>query len=132
MAVRRAWLWLLAWALVAAPTLGHVHRTLHGPQAAWSQGAQHDAHHGPQTRGDHAHEGHDHAAPSALESLFTGHDDESSCRLYDQLSHSDVLPALPLVALPLVLTPFVLRRIDGAARARWAALFDARGPPVLR
>jgi len=120
-----AWLWCLALALVLAPTLGHLHRTVHGPHTElaheWAAGQAHADH------DDHA--GHDHGW---IAGLFTAHDDDSTCRLFDQLTHSDALASLPALALPLVLTPFLFRRLDGIARARWATLFDARGPPVLR
>lgn len=121
MALRRALLWCLLAALLAAPALAHLHRTLHGPHADLAHAATAQAH-----AGDHDH------AHGWIERLFAAHDDDSSCRLYDQLSQTDALPGVPLLAFPLVLTPFLFRRLDRDAVARWAALFDARGPPALR
>ena len=46
----------------------------------------------------HAHtHGHEYESghhPSPLAALFAGHDEAPDCRLYDQLSHADLLPAL--------------------------------------
>ena len=66
---------------------------------------------------------------SWLFSLFQAHGDPGSCGLFDQLSHGDavathVLPALPVVAPLAVITCF-----QAGTLARWAAPFDARGPP---
>lgn len=117
---RSPWLWWLALALLLAPALGHMHRIVHGPQA-----------HTPQARvlaAAPSHAAHAHGVAD----LFAVHDDDSSCRLFDQLTHSDALPALPLLALPLLLVPFLFRRLEREVVAREAALFDARGPPALR
>jgi hypothetical protein len=109
-------LWWLALALLLGPALGHMHRVVHGPQTL-----------APPTQVD-AQQPHAHRVAD----LFAAHDDDSSCRLFDQLTHSDALPGLPAVVLPLLLTPFLFRRIERDAVARRAALFDARGPPALR
>lgn len=104
----------LALALLVAPALGHMHRIVHGPQA-----------HAPHVHGQ-ASDAH------GVADLFAAHDDDSSCRLFDQLSQSDVLAGVPAVVLPLLLVPFLFRRFERNAVARAAALFDARGPPALR
>ncbi len=106
----------LALALLVAPALGHMHRIVHGPQ----------------THTPHAQV---HAPPAqahGVADLFAVHGDDSSCRLFDQLTHSDALPAMPVLALPLLLVPFLFRRLERDVAAREAALFDARGPPALR
>jgi hypothetical protein len=59
-------------------------------------------------------------------------DDTTACRLFDQSSHCDLMPGVPLLALPLLLTPFVFSVLTGLALARWHALFQARGPPLVR
>jgi len=115
-------LWWLVLALLVAPALGHMHRIVHGPQAQTqtSQARVHAPHAQPQAQ---AH---------GVADLFAVHGDDSSCRLFDQLTHSDALPAMPVLALPLLLVPFLFRRLERDIVAREAALFDARGPPALR
>jgi hypothetical protein len=124
MTARRGWMWLLAFALVAAQALGFMHRLVHSPQAA----AAHEvaAH---QAGGD----GNDHGQDNRwVAGLFSGHDSEgSTCRLFDALSH-DIAPAIAITALPALLLPIFLQWAQGEALVRWAALFDARGPPSLR
>jgi hypothetical protein len=116
--MRRAPLtFLLLLALVLAPFLGQVHRVLHtgAPATALAHAAD----------GSHAHGG--------LASLFGDHVDGNDCRLYDQLGHADLACGVPAPALPLPVVPaFVLAWREGEALARFAALFDARGPPALR
>ena len=109
-------LWWLALALLVAPALGHMHRIVHGPQ----------------THTPHAQVHAPHAQAHGVADLFAVHGDDSSCRLFDQLTQSDALPALPVLALPLLLVPFLFRRFEREVVAREAALFDARGPPALR
>ena len=120
MALRRGLLWLVLLALLAAQTLGLMHRVVHVSQfQSEAEVASLHAH------GDGSHD------PSWTESLFGGHDGESACRLFDQLSQGGCLPAI--AALPPVIAPlFFLQWFQGEAVARWAALFDARGPPQLR
>lgn len=118
----RRWFWVLALALLVAPTLGHMHRVVHGPHV------------------DIAHEvmaDHDHAADCKhghgwLTALF-GHDEgDTGCRLYDQLNQGDSLPSVAALVLPVVLSSYAVRQSQGLALARWRAQFDARGPPFLR
>ena len=56
----------------------------------------------------------------------------ADCRVFDQLSHSGVPPVLPQMALPLALSTFALLFLEGEVHAQWAALFEARGPPLTR
>lgn len=110
----------LVFALLAMQTVGFMHRVVHGPQA----GLYPQHHAAVQQEGSH---GHDHG----IAGLFTGHEDDSSCRVYDQLSHSDFLGGPCAVALPVVPPSFLILFSLGEAAARWAALFDARGPPSV-
>ncbi len=104
---RRSWPWLLALALVAAQALGLMHQVVH---------AQHD----------HGHE------QGGIAALFDSHEEGGlECRLFDPLNH-DAPPAITSLVLPVVTAFFFLDRFDGEFLARWAALFDARGPPFLR
>ncbi|MSQ76493.1 MAG: hypothetical protein EXR34_12145 [Rhodoferax sp.] len=138
----------LAWALVAmlalslllGQTLGLVHAVLHGDAVGYGH-RQHAAH----DENQHEHQ-HDHgieswraergepAAPSAaLEALFGEHEDSSNCRLFDQSSHADVAPGLPLLALAmrLVCSRLVAGLVEQPLPPAWA-LFEARGPPTVR
>ncbi|MDI1272408.1 hypothetical protein [Polaromonas sp.] len=126
MAWRAAWVYL-ALVLLLAPVLGLMHGVVHRagghPQAAQTQ---------TQTQavqaGDHAF-GHGHGW---LDDLFSAHINDSDCRVFDQLCHSQAPPALALLVLPLALLPFVFHFLEGEVLARWAALFEARGPPLTR
>jgi len=121
--------WRAAWGyltlvLLLAPMLGQMHGLVHGTggqQAATS-------HAGPAVEHANEHaEGH-----GWLVDLFSVHADDLDCRVFDQLCHSDVLPAVPLLALPMSLSPFVFQFLEGEVLARRAALFEARGPPRAR
>lgn len=127
MAWRAAWGYL-ALVLLLAPMLGQMHGLVHsagGQQAAAS-------HAGPAI--EHAHEYADeHSGGDGwLADLFSVHADDLDCRVFDQLCHSDALPAVPLLALPMVLSSFVFLFLEGEALVRRAALFEARGPPRAR
>lgn len=74
-----------------------------------------------------------HSTPPAagfLDALFSSHSTSSDCRLYDQLSGGVAMPAVAHLMVPVVLPSFVVAIFQGEALARWAALFDARGPPL--
>lgn len=127
----RSLAWLLVFALLLAQMLGLMHGVVHGSQmqAVGSGQGHHHAH-------DHDHD-HDHdQGPHAdhgngwLESLFSSHDADSDCRLFDQASHGNAAPTLPALSLPILLSSCVVDIPQGEALARWAALFDARGPPL--
>ncbi len=42
------------------------------------------------------------------------------------------MPAVALLSLPMALPSLLVAIFQGEALARWAALFDARGPPLTR
>ena len=114
---------LLAAMLVMMQTLGLVHAITHGPSGSslYSQDEFHD---------------HDHAEAEApgtnhfLASLFSLHQDVSDCYLYDQAGHDGGLVVAVKLAFPGVPPPLTVAIFQGEALARWAALFDARGPPL--
>ena len=114
---RRLSLWLVALALVAAQTLGLLHRVVHTPQALAS--AVQSVEVPGETRG-------------WAQEFFAGHNGEPSCRLFDELNASGVLPDVAAVALPPVLPLYFFAWFQGEALARQATLYDARGPPALR
>ena len=92
----------------------------------------HDNHH-DKREGGHRHIDYD-AAPTPasglLGSVFDAHEQPSDCRLYDQCSHGAGVVAVLFQVLPVVLPPSQVAIFQGNALARWAALFDARGPPL--
>lgn len=122
---RAAWGYL-ALVLLLVPMLGQMHGLVHGAggQAAAASHAGSAAGH-PHV--DQHAEGH-----GWLGDLFSAHIDDLDCRVFDQLCHSDVLPAVPLLALPMALSSFVFQFLEGEVLARRAALFEARGPPLAR
>lgn len=114
----------LALALLLAPLLGLMHGVVHGGGSLHSAAA-------------HAHEGDGHAHEHAeghgwLADLFSVHADDSDCRVYDQLCHSDAVSMPPAVLLPVLLSSVVFHFLEGEVLARRAALFEARGPPPTR
>ena len=125
---RHTWLVLVLVALLAQ-TLGLLHRQAHGP-------AGHD---GPQQVASAAGAAHDHAIPGHtseaehgsgwLQQLFSGEADQASCALYDQLTHADLLPVLPLQSVPTVRVPAVPPFHAHWQLAAQALGFLARGPP---
>lgn len=119
-------LWL-AWALSLVLWQGYaqVHGVVHAP-GVHTLAAAHDHGHVD----DH---GYDHGGlAELLATLMGSHSQGADCRLLDASGHCDALPTLPALALPVVLSSWALHRFTGEATARWAALFDARGPPSFR
>ncbi len=114
--------WLLALTLLLLQTFGFVHGVLHrsGPGVASRLMVKASA---PHAIG---------AAKSRLELLFSSHTSDSDCRLYDQASHGGAAANVASLVLPVVLPPLAVAIFQSEALARWAALFDARGPPSTR
>ncbi len=127
--------WLLAAALLLAQLLGLMHGVVHGPQAHIHSHshAHHGGHHQEHSALAHAEEAAERADEGGwVASLFSSHDGDSDCRLFDQASHGQAAPTIPMLSLPLVLCTVAFDISRGEALARWAALFDARGPPSIR
>jgi hypothetical protein len=126
-----ALVWLLVASLLLAQLLGLMHGVVHGPQAHLHAHvhAHQDSHHPEHAALAHAEEQDE---GGWLASLFASHDGDSDCRLFDQASHGQAAPTLPMLNLPLVLSSLAFDISRGEALARWAALFDARGPPPTR
>jgi hypothetical protein len=113
------WAWLVA-AMLLAQSLGLMHNVLHtaAPQGVHA-GAALPA--GP----------HEDAGSSWLARLFSGHDNASDCRLYDQVSHGDGIPTAALLQLP-ALQPLALTQVMQAlAPAKPTIRLQARGPPTF-
>ena len=64
--------------------------------------------------------------------LFAAHGDESDCRLYDQVSNGDCVPARPLLCLPAQALRDFLKIFKASLPVMPAALVQARGPPSVR
>lgn len=131
--------WLLL-ALLWAPSLGLLHRHVHVPHGGAAVGfdtVHASPHAGPEAGASQAGGiTFTQALPGTtlhgwIASLFAGHGQAADCLLYDQCNVADVLVGTPL-ALPIVPPSFVLQRAAGEALVRWAALYDARGPPPVR
>lgn len=131
-----AWVWLLVATLLLAQLLGLMHGVVHGPQANLHPHVHHElaSAHAPYDHDDHDHSAvaQDEHGSGWLESLFSSHGDDSDCRLFDQASHGQAAPTFAMLSLPLVLSSVAFDISRGEALARWAALFDARGPPSPR
>jgi hypothetical protein len=111
----------LVLAFVLAQALAWVHRGLHGSASeSWR--------HAPVAAAADHHGG---GVAGALQDLFSSHADGSDCRLFDALGQPGCAPA-PLVALPVTIPAGYLLATHADFVARWAALFDARGPPASR
>lgn len=134
MALRRGLLWLVLCALVTAQALGLMHRVIHGPHVAIGHEAA--AFRVPDSRSMSQADAAAHASgvPHGngwVASLFTGHSDDSTCRLFDPLNH-EAAPTVPCITLPVISVFFFIDFFQGEFLARWAALYDARGPPSPR
>jgi hypothetical protein len=119
---RPASLWaLLLVAMVLAQSLGLMHGVIHTAPLNAER-------HVPSVHGDV----HEHAARSWLADLYAAHHHESDCRLYDQFSHGDCVPAMAILWIPLLATPAFLKVFEAPSPLTHAALVQARGPPLLR
>ena len=126
MVARRGLLWFVLFALLMAQTLGLVHRMTHGTPLAMSA-----ANAGYAAALDNVGPGDDENNRWAT-ALAHGHSDDPTCLVFDQVSQGGAMFALPALLLPAAAPLLFLRWFQGEALARWAALFEARGPPVLR
>ena len=113
---------VLVLALLLAQALGFVHRSVHGPVTA-----------GP-SLSTVAHEQAGTGAGADEDGWATVFDHDAGdaeCRLFDAVGHDAVQPCL--LALPVALPPTaILALLAGESLARWATMFDARGPPPAR
>jgi hypothetical protein len=113
--------WACMLGLVLALLLPQMLTLLHGVTHLSSQGGQRS----PTARVDHPIND-----SSPLTVLFSLHTDGSpDCRLYDQASRDGVARAVATLDAPPPAPGTAVALFAGGALARWAALFDARGPP---
>lgn len=136
--VRAAW-WLawLAAALILAQSQGLVHGIVHGHglTSQWQAHALHtvvDADGG--SANDHADApDHDHdLADNWLLSLFAGHDGESVCHLFDQLSLGSCMPSFATPVPVLSLARCFVDFFEASQRLPVPTVARARGPPPVR
>ena len=131
------WVLWLALSLLLSQSLGQWHAVKHGGVSAGAGAHAAHAHDGHGARASYAgleaheagqahHHHHDHGF---LEALFSSHESASDCRLFDQLCDGQAMPVVVAAPLPIVLPSRLVAIFAGDALARWAALFDARGPP---
>lgn len=128
---RSARQWLVAIMLLcvlAAHALGSMHGIVHAFHAGTAQSAQSEQ---PSFALKHDPGAGLALAPDGLEALFSSHGSDGDCRLFDALGQQHG-PALCAPALSQAQAPCIhlLRHLAGACVARWAAFFDARGPPA--
>lgn len=107
---RRRWLPLALAALVFAQMLGLVHRVVHMPAGA--PGIASAVH------------------ADAGKALFGDHDDAAKCRLYDQLTHTDLAVDAAAAVATLPVAPVEIECHPAWHLAAQAAGFLARGPPA--
>ncbi len=127
----------LVWAMLAGQSLGVLHRVVHTPLGSVLVTAAHPSVDGGSLHADHGSgqddDSHDHKHHTSLTALWSGHQDAGDeCRIYDQLSHGDLVAGAATPALSLALPASVLSLLSGLATARWHAAFQARGPPLVR
>ncbi|MDP2323306.1 MAG: hypothetical protein Q8N51_04665 [Gammaproteobacteria bacterium] len=117
-------LWLLTAALLYAQAVGAMHRVVHAHLLQPAPAAAHqDARTAASTSVD---------ASGWQAILFSGHEENSTCRVFDATGYGD-----GATVLPSILGQYALPRFLPCAHARsfrfsWTAPFDARGPPVAR
>lgn len=120
----------LAAVLVLTQTLGLIHSVTH---ARLNAPIFHSGHEPAITEAGNQHQLVARAAQSELSwvaAAFSSHRQDTDCQLYDQCSHGAGVANLVHQLLPVLLPPSQVAIFQGNALARWAALFDARGPPL--
>jgi len=111
--VRRIALPLLAALMLMLQALGLLHAVMHG----MGHGAGHAGH----ARSAASHD--------VAGDLFGDHDDDATCRLYDQLAHADAACGMPSLALCDAVQAHADVALPSGRHAPQAAGFLARGPP---
>lgn len=115
--VRRIALPLLAALMLMLQALGLLHAMMHGIGHGTGHGAVHAVH----ATSAAAHDG--------AGDLFGDHDDDATCRLYDQLAHADAACGMPSLALCDAVQARADVALPSGRHAPQAAGFLARGPP---
>lgn len=71
------------------------------------------------------------ARTSWVADLFAGHSEESTCQVFDQLSHGSALLGHAIDIAQLTLSSFFLGTYRGATPPNQRSLVQARGPPAF-
>lgn len=125
--VLRLWILGLALALLLAQMLGQLHAVKHAGKLGGHTGTIYDADKQAAYGGFQRDVGQ---GNSFLDRLFSSHSSTSDCRLYDHLGNGLAMPQALAAFLPIIVPSLLVAIFAGDALARWAALFDARGPPL--
>ena len=116
---------LLVATLLIAQVLGLMHGVVHVPQAG--EGGKTPFATQPAQRAVSRTQRNTDGFMAALLSSHTGDND---CRLFDQASHGSPMPQVVVLSTLVVLPTSFVAIFNGEALARWATLFNARGPPL--
>lgn len=119
---------LLVLALLFVQTLGSLHRVLHAPALASVLQDNASVLHLQVAEPALATDGSP-ASTDGWAQLFAGHQNPADCRSYDQLSHGDCVPGVPVLAVSLDVPAFLVMLLVGVACARRCAPIQAHGPP---
>ena len=129
--IQQLWVLALVFTLISALIFSVFLGQLHAVKHAGFLGAAHaESMHTPQHDKEHVNPHGNSKDHGFYEQLFSNHSTDTDCRLYDQLSDGHAMPVVAVALLPGVLPSPVVASFAGEALARWAALFDARGPPL--
>jgi hypothetical protein len=112
-------LFALVFGLLVAQALGFMHGIEHVQRVGF-QTAQFQS----QSNASGAHTGW-------VTDLFAGHDGESTCQVFDQLSQGNALLAHASAVVHLAQTSFFLDTYRGATPPHQRSLIQARGPPAV-
>jgi hypothetical protein len=112
--------------LLLSQTLGFMHGIAHAPHSH-QHNHQHDTHSVAAASGSIASEVNAHW----IADLFAGHGEESTCQVFDQLSHSNALLGSAVELPKLTLRSFFLDTYRGATPHCQRSLIQARGPPAF-
>ena len=117
----------LVLALLLLSSLGLLHGVVHGAGHGSVRGSV-----SVQATDQASHIDHDQTPANWAARLFAAHSQRADCLVFDQLCQAQALKVLPLQVLPTLPPGVVLASLAGDFIARWAALFQARGPPPAR
>ncbi len=120
-------LFALVLCLLLSQALGFIHSIEHAPHSQ-HRDHLHDRDHQLNTQIDAAASA---AHTSWVADLFAGHSEESTCQVFDQLSHGSALLGHSLDIAQLTLSSFFLDTYRGATPPYQRSLVQARGPPAL-
>jgi hypothetical protein len=118
-------LFALSLCLLVSQALGFMHGIEHAPYRH-----NHD-HHSDHQLGKQFDAAASDAHTSWVADLFAGHSEESTCQVFDQLSHGSALPGHVVDIAQLTLSSFFLDAYRGVTPPFQRSLVQARGPPAL-